>query len=72
IKEQFDKLHGLIFLLRTVEFHQANMAQEAKDKIPESGYDLIYDEEGTIVGRNSEEAAKAISELKKEGIELEV
>jgi len=71
-KTQFDKLHGLIFHLRTVEFHRANTIQLPKDKIPESEYNLIYDDEGKVTGRHSEEAAKIIAKLKEEHIELEI
>ena len=71
-KAQFDKLHGLVFLLRTVKFHQANMLQPVKDKIPESEYNLIRDDEDKVTGRHSAEAAKIIAKLKDEHIELEV
>ena len=71
-KEQFGKLHGLIFHLRTVEFHRANMAQVAKDRIPESEYNFITDENDHVVGKHAEEAARVIAKLRKEGSQLEV
>lgn len=71
-KARFDKLHGLIFHLHTVEFHRANIIQSSEDKIPESEYDFIYDDEGKVVGRKSTESAKQIAKLKEEHIELEV
>lgn len=70
-KEQFDKLHGLIFLKRDVVFHQENLKQEMKDIIPEDKYNDIVDfDTKEIKGKKHLESGRRIIELKKEGIEL--
>lgn len=69
-KEQFDKLHGLIFLKRDVEFHKENLKQSAKDKIPEEKYNDINDSDGNIIGKKDEQAEEEIIKLKNEGLEL--
>ena len=69
-KETFDKLHGLIFLHRDVEFHIENMKQLSDKRIPEEEYNLIMDKDGNVIGKRHDEALKKISELKKQGIEL--
>lgn len=72
-KELFDKLHGLIFELRMVGFHQANMKQTSQERIPEEKYNYLYDgETGNITGKKSDEAAQFIARLKAEDIELEI
>lgn len=58
-KEQFDKLHGLIFLLRDAAFHDENLKQKIKDRIPIENY---YD--NTVLLK--------IGELKAQGIELTI
>jgi len=69
-KEQFDKLHGLIFLEREVDFHEENLKQPAKDKIPEAEYNDDIDRDGKVIGKKNEQAAARIAALKAEGIEL--
>lgn len=71
-KETFDKLHGLIFLKRDVEFHQENLKQPEKDRIPEERYNDITDETRKVVGKRHTEAVKQIAKLKTEGIELSI
>jgi len=71
-KQQFDKLHGLIFLQRDVVFHQENLKKPKKDQISEQQYNEISDEQGTVIAKKSEQAIAKIAELKAEGIELEV
>lgn len=71
-KERFDKLHGLIFLLRDVAFHNQNMSQKPKDRIDEAQYNDITDESGTLIAKKSEQAVIKIAQLKAEGIELVV
>lgn len=71
-KELFDKLHGLIFDLRTGKFHRKNILSPEKERIPEGKYNDILDDEGKVVGKNTVEASKRIEKLKQEGIELEV
>jgi hypothetical protein len=70
-KETFDKLHGLIFQMRDVKFHEENLKQLEKDKIPEEQYNEYKDEEGNTVKQN-EKAAEKVAKLKTEGIELEI
>ena len=71
-KEQFDKLHGLIFLKRDVEFHEANLKQLLKDQIPEGKYNDILDRDGKLIGKKYDESLKGIAELKLEGFELTI
>lgn len=69
-KETFDKLHGLIFLIRDVAFHEANKARDVKSKIPAEQYNFIYDNDGVVIGRKSDVASAEIEKLKNSGIEL--
>lgn len=71
-KEQFDKLHGLIFEMRAVKFHEENLKQPAKDKIPEAKYNDETDEEGSVIGKKVDKATAKVESLKQEGFELEV
>lgn len=71
-KETFDKLHGLIFLERDIEFHEENLKQPAKDRIPEEKYNEERDQDGTIIVKKNEQAAAKIAELKTKGIVLEI
>lgn len=71
-KETFDKLHGLIFHLRTLKFHQENEKQPKEAQIPEEKYNNIYDEKGKLVEKNFDIAVARINELRDKGIELEV
>lgn len=66
-KDQFDKLHGLIFLQRDVTFHEENMKSAVKDQIPEDEYNFI-DDAKTV--KKSDQAAVKINGLKAQGIEL--
>jgi len=66
-KTTFDKLHGLIFLIRDIQFHQENLKQVTENRIPEEEYNFI-DEAKTI--RKTDLAAQTIQALKNEGIEL--
>jgi len=71
-KKTFDKLHALIFLQRDVDFHQENLKQLSKDRIPEEQYNDIKDIDGNVIGKKDQEALSKISTLKTDGIELEV
>lgn len=66
-KEKFDKLHGLIFLMRDVEFHSANLRKPKKDQIPEEKYNWV-DDTGAI--KRSDLSSQAVQNLKLEGFEL--
>ena len=72
VKEQFDKLHGLIFLMRDVEFHQKNLEQPADERIPESEYNDIFDRDGKVIDKKDLESLKRITDLKLEGFELTI
>ena len=69
-KEQFDKLHGLIFHIRDVVFHRENLKLPVEEQVPEEKYNIIYNENGTIVGRKTLQALTKIAALRKEGYEL--
>jgi len=71
-KELFDKLHGLIFHLRTLEFHKRNLLQAAKDRIPATEYNDTYDLKGKLMDRETDRATIFIKKLKDEEIELEI
>jgi hypothetical protein len=71
-KDQFDKLHGLIFLKREVEFHQENLKQAPEDKINEDEYRFLRDEKGAIVEDRLETTQNKIAQLKAVGFELEI
>ena len=69
-KEQFDKLHSLIFQKREVEFHDENLKRP--EKYDETKYNDITDKDGNVIGKKVDKAQEKIQELKNEGIELEV
>ncbi|MEW6606074.1 MAG: hypothetical protein AB1414_01300 [bacterium] len=73
-KEKFDKLHSLIFLERDIKFHEENIKQPERDRIPEEQYNeiSIKDEKGKIIKKEkrSKNAQKIINQLKKEKINL--
>jgi len=69
-KTTFDKLHGIVFLKRDIEFHTENLKQSKSDRIPLEEYEHVFDSKGNITGKKSEVAKKRIEELKKEGLEL--
>ena len=63
-KEQFDKLHGLIFLKREVNFHAENV--KLGMLYPEDKYRYERDAEGTIVADYVQAAAATISKMETE------
>ena len=69
-KEQFDKLHSLIFQKREVEFHDENLKRP--EKYDEAKYNDIKDKDGNVIGKKVDKAQEKIQELKNEGIELEI
>ncbi len=71
-KAQFDKLHGLIFLLYDFEFHETNSKLPLAKRIPEEIYNYKYDKDGNLVDSKSNEAQAKIEILKSEGYELVV
>lgn len=71
-KEQFDKLHSLIFQKRDVEFHEKNKEKTTETQYDEKKYNDIIDRKGNIIGKKADKAKEIIQELKNEGIELEV
>jgi len=66
-KEKFDKLHGLIFVLRDIAFHQENFKSPPPKRIPEDEYNYV-DIEKTI--KKSDRALQIRDALAAEGIEL--
>lgn len=66
-KQKFDKLHGLIFLLRDIKFHNYNKSLPAKEQFPEDEYNTINELDGE---KNIEKAIYKIEELRQEGLEL--
>jgi len=71
-KEQFDKLHGLIFQSYNVTFHAENLKQKKEDQILEDKYNNVYDKEGVLAGKKSDISQIAINLLKIEGYELAI
>lgn len=69
-QENFNKLHGLIFLKRDVEFHEENLKQLEKDRIPEKEYNDIVDVNGQIIEKLHVKSAEKIVKLESEDIEL--
>ena len=70
-KEQFDKLHALIFLYRDVAFHAENMRRPAKERIDEAEYNYVLDGQGRMAGKLSSRSAQKIAELRAQGFVLE-
>jgi hypothetical protein len=68
-KEQFDRLHGLIFHLRDVAFHAANLAQPLAQRIDDAKYRFIDNGDGTTTDR-LQEALNRIKEARDAGTEL--
>lgn len=62
-KVLFDELHGLQDMKRQECFHDTNMAKAVAEQIPEEKYNLIYDEEGAVIGKNSDNIKAAITSL---------
>ena len=71
-KDTFDKLHGLIFEMLQVEFHQENMKPETLNKIPEDQYRYAKDATGKIVADSVAAAQAKISASEKSGLKLVV
>jgi len=69
-KEQFDKLHGLIFHAYDVTFHIENLKQIKKNQIPVEKYNNIYGDAGIVRGTKSDTSQTAINAAKLEGYEL--
>ncbi len=67
-KETFDKLHGLIFLKRDLEFHEANIKQE--EPYPESEYNR--ETRGGKVINLYDEAKERIAALKADEIDIKI
>lgn len=69
-KTLFDKLHGLIFLKRDVDFHDFVQTLPEKDRIPEREYNEIRDSSGIVIGKVDERARAQIQTLQADGIDL--
>ena len=72
-KETFDKLHGLIFLERDIEFHSENMKRPENEKYPEEQYNNIVDEKThEVIGKRTDKTVQKIQSLKDAGLELNI
>ena len=71
-KETFDKLHGLIFHIRDVEFHEENLKRPEETKYPESKYNEIRDKNGNIIAKKNELSLQKISQRAVEGLTLTI
>lgn len=69
-KETFDKLHGLIFLKRDVDFHEENLKQP--EPYSEEEYNDIYDEEENIINKKYLKAQEKIEQYQNEGINIDL
>lgn len=70
-KELFDKLHGLIFWHRDVQFHAFNMAQPPARRIAREKYDAAaHDDQGGVTTWRSAESQARIDALALAGIEI--
>lgn len=63
-KAQFDKLHGFIFDLREVKFHQENQKLPEKERISEDEYRYEKDEKGSILNDKIQESQDKISNFR--------
>ena len=71
-KAQFNELHGLIWDIYTVQFHEENLKQVLAKRIPEEKYNFKYDEQESFVGRKSDDALQKIQDFKDKGIEIQI
>lgn len=60
-KQQFDILHGMVFMLHSVLVHTQNMNLSINDREDPSRYNDIYDNDGVKIG---ERAASELSRLR--------
>ena len=72
-KEQFDKLHGLIWLWYNVEFNDYNLSLPPEKRIPLDQYEEKYDPlTGELLYKRSEQSLRLIAEMAKEGYVLDI
>ena len=72
-KTQFDRLHGLLFRIYDVLFHEENIKQPIAQQIPEAKYRYIYDAAGIVTLDKYTDAKQAILQLKNTlGVEITV
>lgn len=72
-KDTFDKLHGLIFLKRDVEFHEYNISLPPDKRIDEKKYNYIIDKKNNIIiGKKDEIARQEIANLKNLNIDIDI
>ena len=69
-KVLFDKLHGLVFHLREVAFHNANLLLPLAERYSEDEYRWVKDELGNIIEDKNQMVKDAILKLKAEGIQV--
>jgi hypothetical protein len=71
-KEQFDELHGLLWIMYQDYFHRENLKQPEADKIPEERYNIDYDEEGNpLPDKRDKKAKDKIKDYKNKGYEID-
>lgn len=72
-KEQFDKLHGLIWLWYDVEFNDYNLSLPPEQRIPLDQYEEKRDPlTGKLLYNRSEHSLKLIKQMAKEGYVLNI
>jgi hypothetical protein len=65
----FNELHGLLFDLRLIAFHDANMALPIARRVPETEYRYIHERDSIVVDKIAEAQAK-IDTLASKGISI--
>ena len=72
-EETFIKLQAMIWARYEILFHEENLKQDEKDKIPESEYNNILDDDGlTVIDKKDDKALEKINNLKSEGIDIDL
>lgn len=71
-KEQFDELHGVIFHMRDIEFHEQNQKQPKEKQIPEEEYNHIIDTDGILIAKNYDLAVAKVTAFNASGKQLKV
>jgi hypothetical protein len=71
-KELYDELHGLIFQLLAVKFHEENLKQPAEKRHSEDEYRYARDAKGNVLFDHLQIAKDQIEDKKKRGIVLKI
>lgn len=70
-KELFDKLHGMLWHIYQVRFHERNQLEPAKDRVPENKYNELFDNQGNKIGDKHTQSQGFVNQLKTEGLDLD-